>query len=170
MSWCDRRALVSMLLAAALGGCTVAPLYAPDASGRSVSAALDTVAVDPVDSRVGQEVRNRLLFKLTGGTAASAPLYRLHLNVASSEIALGVTPVQSSPAYSVTVTTTYELTSVATGVIVLRATTRQSASYDRVNQVFANTRARLDAEDRAAVLAADDIHIALASAAATGRI
>jgi LPS-assembly lipoprotein len=170
MSWCDRRTILSMLLAAALGGCTVAPLYAPDASGRSVSASLDSVVVDPVDSRVGQELRNRLLFKLTGGGGASAPLYRLHMTVSSSEIALGVTPVQSSPAYSVTVTATYELTSIATGMILLRATTRQSASYDRVNQVFANTRAKLDAEDRAAVLAADDIHLALATAAATGRI
>ena len=81
-----------------------------------------------------------------------------------------MTPVETSPAYSVTVTATYEVTSVTTGKIVLRATSRQSASYDRSNQAFANDRAKLDAETRAAVLAADDIHLALSAAAAAGRI
>ena len=155
----------------ALAGCTVQPLYGSSPAGISVNAALSGIVVEPVDTRVAQDLRNRLLFDLTGGAAPPvAPRYALNLNVATSELALGVTPVETSPAYSVTITATYEVTSITTGKIVLRSVTRQSASYDRTNQAFANSRAKLDAETRAAVLAADDIHLSLAAAAASGRI
>jgi LPS-assembly lipoprotein len=94
----------------------------------------------------------------------------MKLVVSSSESALGVTPIETAPAYSITVSATYEVRSVADDKIVLRSTSRQSASYDRVNQVYANTRAKLDAENRAAALVADDIRIRLAAAATRGTI
>ena len=92
------------------------------------------------------------------------------LIVTAAESALGVTTFETAPAYSITVAATYEVTSVATGKIVLRSTARGTASYDRVNQVYANTRAKLDAENRAAAVAADDIRIHLSAAAAKGTI
>ena len=51
-----------------------------------------------------------------------------------------------------------------------RSTSRQSASYDTENQLYANERAVLDAENRAAALVANDIRIRLAAAAAKGTI
>jgi LPS-assembly lipoprotein len=181
MSWFDRTvrparpvrsvgvgALVAVLLP--LAACSVEPLYGGGPTGSVVNNVLSGLVIDPVDSKVAQDLRNRLLFDLSGSVANAPPRYRVKLTVDSSELALGVTPVQSSPAYSVTVSATYEVTSIATGQIVLRATSRQSASYDRVNQAFANERAKLDAETRAAVLAADDIHLSLSAAAASGRI
>ncbi len=154
---------------AVLAGCSVQPLYGNGPAGVAVKTALSGINVAPVDSRLGQDLRNRLLFDLTGAPPAPTR-YQLELDVSSSELALGVTPVQTSPAYSVTVTATYQVRAVTTGQIVYRATARQSASYDRGNQAFANERAKLDAETRAAVLAADDIHLSLSAAAANGRI
>ena len=78
------------------------------------------------------------------------------------------TPIESAPSYSLTVSATYEITSVATGKIVLRDTSRGSASYNRTMQEYANDRARLDAEDRAAEVAAEDVRLRLATAAAKG--
>jgi LPS-assembly lipoprotein len=171
MSWSDRRPILVAALLLAVSACTVQPLYGTGPAGVAVGTGLAAIAVDPVTTEVAQELRNRLLFDLTGGGAQNvATRYKLDLTVDSSELALGVTPVETSPAYSVTVTATYVVTSVATGQIVLRATARQSASYDRVNQAFANERAKQDAESRAAALAADDIHLSLAAAAAAGRI
>ncbi len=170
---CSRAILLALLPVAALAACTVQPLYAPTSSATAgaVGLTLTNIVVDPVDTRVAQQVRNRLIFVLYGGSGQpTSPVYRMRLTVTTSENALGVTPVESSPAYSVTVATTYEVTEIATGEIVLRATVRGGATYDRVNQVFANTRARLDAENRAAVVVADDIHIRLATAAARGTI
>jgi LPS-assembly lipoprotein len=163
------RAAAIGLCLAALGACSVQPLYGSAPASAAVKTALSGIAVAPVDTRVAQDLRNRLVFDLSGNGGVPAR-YTLDLTVSTSELALGVTPVETSPAYSVTVTATYKVTSLASGQIVYRATTRQSASYDRGNQAFANERAKLDAETRAAILVADDIHLGLAAAAASGRI
>jgi len=52
--------------------------------------------------------------------------------------------------------------------VIATGTARGSASYDRMNQVFANVRARIDAENRAAVAAADNIRLRVAAAVARG--
>jgi LPS-assembly lipoprotein len=173
MSSFDRavRPFLAALALLSIAGCSIEPLYGSGPTGTVVKAALSGIDVAPVETKLAQDLRNRLLFDLSGASSSAAPSrYVLNLNVASSELALGVTPVETSPAYSVTVTAIYEVVSIATGKIVLRATSRQSASYDRVNQGFANTRARLDAQTRAAELVADDIHLSLSAAAASGRI
>lgn len=161
--------LVALGAAIALSACTVQPLYGPTPTGEAVITALDRIAIDPVDTRVAQEVRNRLLFVLGGGRQQSTQ-YRMKLTVTAAESALGVTPIETAPTYSITVSATYEIRSLATDEIVLRGTSRGTASFDRITQVYANTRARLDAENRAAVQAATDIRIRLAAAAANGII
>ena len=166
-----RLILLATLAATALAACTVQPLYAPTAAGTAAVASLNEIYIEPVSDRIGQELRNQLIFKLNGGRGQPANArYRMKLVVSSSENALGVTPIDAAPAYSITVAATYEVRSVADDKIVYRSTTRQSASYDRVNQAFANERAKLDAENRAAVQAATDIRIRLAAAAANGII
>ena len=166
-----RLILLAAVAAAALAACTVQPLYAPTATGASVIAALGDVYIDAVDDRLGQEVRNKLIFQLNGGKGQPASAnYRMVLAVSSTTSALGVTPIATAPAYSITVAATYEVRSIADDKIVLRSTSRQSASYDTKNQLYANERAVLDAETRAAALVANDIRIRLAAAAAKGTI
>ncbi len=159
------------LVAAALTACTVQPLYAPTAAGTSVVASIGSIYIEDADTRLAQEVRNKLIFNLNGGAGQpDNPAYRMRLIVTAAETALGVTTFETAPAYSITVAATYEITLAATGKIVLRSTARSTASFDRVNQVYANTRARLDAENRAAALVADEIRIRLSAAAAKGTI
>ncbi len=163
--------LIAAIAATALAACTVQPLYAPNAAGTSVGATLSDISIDTVGGRVDQEVRNQLIFLLNGGRdQPSNAKYRMRLMVSSNSTALGVNPITSAPAYSMHVQVTYEVRSVADDRIVYRATSRQAASYDVVNQEYANTRAKLDAENRAAVLVAEDIRIRLAGLAAKGTI
>jgi len=169
LSRAGRSALLALATAFALAACTVQPLYGPTPTGQAVTDSLDRIAIESVDSRVAQEVRNRLIFDLGGGRQQS-PTYKMKLTVSASESALGVTPVESAPTYSITVSATYEVRALATDEIVLRGTSRGIASFDRISQIYANTRARLDAENRAAALAATDIRIRLAAAAAKGTI
>ena len=176
MSSSDRgrpfRPLGSMIFAVAavlaLSACTVQPLYGPSLNGQLTTTTLSGIAIDEVSTRVAQEVRNTLLYDFA--TGAGATTYHMRLTVSSADTALGVTPVETAPSYAVTVSATYQITSVASGEIVLRGTSRGTASFDRVNQIYANTRARLDAEDRAAGLAADDIRVRLAGAASKGTL
>jgi LPS-assembly lipoprotein len=149
--------------------CTVQPLYGPSQSGASVAQTLRSITIDPVDSRVGQQVRNDLIFYLTGGGGEpSDPQYRMNLRTTSSETALGITREGSAPVYSVTVTASYTVRRISTDEIVLRETVRGTASYDRYSQNFANIRAKRDAENRAAAQAADEIRIRVAAATAVG--
>ena len=160
--------IVLATLAVALAACTVQPLYGPSASGTSVKATLAKVAIDPVDDRVAQVIRNKLLFDFTGGGAADTPVYKMHLTVTSRETGLGITNTERPPVYSVSVSATYEVKRIDTDKSVLRSTTTMSATYNTVNQVFANTRAKLDAENRAAAQVANDIAIRVAAAVAHG--
>jgi LPS-assembly lipoprotein len=163
-----RAGLFAFIAALALSACTVQPLYGPTATNGSVATTLTQITIDPINDRVGQVVRNKLIFDLTGGAGISNAIYHMHLNVTSSETALGVTTIEAAPSYSVTVAVTYEVTRMATGEVVLHGTARAQGGYDRVNQIFANIRAKQDAEDRAATVAADQIRLLVAAAAAKG--
>jgi LPS-assembly lipoprotein len=152
-----------------LAGCTVQPVYGSKPDGSAVGRSLAGVAIDPVDSRVGQEVRNKLIFYMTGGAGeTSDPQYRMQLRVTSSETKLGISRSGSAPVHSVTVTASYTLTPVGSTEVLIRETARGTASYDRSNQNFANIRALLDAENRAAAQAADEIRLRLATSIAAG--
>ena len=168
--WCARLSgrlpppTIALAAALMLAACTIQPLYGPAPSGKAVPDTLAALDIVPVTTRVAQEVRNQLVADL--GAGAATPVYKLSLAVASSDGALGVAAVEAAPVYTVTVSATFEVRSVATGDLVLRGTSRGTASYDQVSQLYANARARIDAENRAAVLAADDIRIRLSAAAA----
>lgn len=161
-------AAFALLASLAVAGCTVQPVYGSRPDGGSVATTLKNIQIEPVDTRVAQEVRNKLVFYLTGGGGGGNADYSLRLRVTSSETALGISRVGSAPVYSVTVTVSYTLTKTGTDDIVLRETARGTASYDRSNQNYANIRAKLDAENRAAASAADEVRIRLAAATATG--
>jgi LPS-assembly lipoprotein len=159
--------IVILLAAAALGACTVQPVYGPGPSGTpSAPAILSHIVIDAPSDRVGQVVRDKLIFGLTGGGRGGDPLYQMHLTTSVSETGLGLNHIDSAPTYAVTVTVTYEVSKIGSNQILIRNTSHGTASYDRVNQAFANVRAEIDAQDRAAAVAAEDIRIRLAAVAA----
>jgi len=161
-------AIMALAAVMFLSACTVQPVYGPGPGGGSVSQTLRAIAIEPVDSRVAQVVRNRLLFYFTGGGEPADAQYRMTLSVSSSSTALGITREGSAPVYSVTVTASYALYKIGSDEIILRETARGTASYDRYSQNFANMRALRDAENRAAEVAASEIRLRVAAATAVG--
>ncbi|WEK51044.1 MAG: LPS assembly lipoprotein LptE [Candidatus Kaistia colombiensis] len=169
MSRLVRGGLVALALGVLAAGCTVQPIYMTIANGPNVAADLSAISVEDVSDRVGQEVRNNLIFGFTGGGASAPPRYELTMRVTSADARLGFERDETAPAYSVTVTVAYQLKEIATGKVILRSINRGVASYDRSNQAFANQRAQIDAQNRAAQSVADDIQLRLAAALASGR-
>jgi LPS-assembly lipoprotein len=55
-------AIMALAAVLFLSACTVQPVYGPTASGASVTQTLRAIAIEPVDTRVAQVVRNRLIF------------------------------------------------------------------------------------------------------------
>lgn len=165
-------AALALLLAAALvAGCQVRPLYsdgptAADGSSTGTTAELAAIAVKPVKTRYAQEVRNRLIFLLGGGSGqSSATRYSLDLIVTElreSSASIQVASEDEPTAGTLVMIATYMLKDAQTGETVSSGKRQFSASYDIPRQEFAAERAVRDAENRAARELAESLKLSLA--------
>ncbi|MEM8541779.1 MAG: LPS assembly lipoprotein LptE [Pseudomonadota bacterium] len=140
-------------------GCTVQPLHS---TGGATAVAPIDIIIEPVDTRLEQQVRNRLIFLLNGGNAEPiSARFNATLNVRARS--LGLLKVQRSSsesdttAISLSVTGTLVLTDTANDGDDKTFTRVARVSYDQTTQRFANSRARIDAEDRAAAELAEEL-------------
>jgi LPS-assembly lipoprotein len=171
MWWPDQFSVNARLTAAAalalvLGGC-FQPMYgdAPIFGRTSLRDALRDVEIAAVEGRVGQEIRNDIIFELTGGDGnpAGAP-YRLNLTVSTGNLNPIIDPATGIPLVDfITLNVTYKLLDVAANKTVLSDTALARVSVDRSMQRFAQVRAVRDAENRAAKVVAQQIRSRLAS-------
>jgi LPS-assembly lipoprotein len=162
-------AALPLAAALALSACNVSPLYGPTLEGSPLAADLASISVQPPTTRVEQVITNKLIFEFTGGRESAVdPRYDLRVAVNVSEAPVGATRINVAPSYSIAVAASWELTDPASQRIVARGVARGVSAYDRSNQAFANTRARRDAEDRAATAAADEIRLRISAALVAG--
>lgn len=154
--------LFGLGLAALLAGCQVRPLY-DEASGTSEN--LAAIAYSDVGSRVGLEVRNRLIFLSSGGAGeAKTPQYRVQLNVTSSVSGVELQRNTDNPNVGrVIVTASYTLKRISDDVTLRTARRQTVALVDFPEQEFAKRRAILNGEDRAAHQLAELIRADLAA-------
>jgi len=150
----------------ALTGCGFQPLYAERPSGQGVADQLASVDIEPINTRVGQELRNKLMFGLAGGKSAPS-VYRLTiaLTTTASKLAVAETSGRGEASF-VQARATYVLKRIDTGEVVLQATQNANASYDQTEQRFANYRAEIDAENRAVGVLADLMRTRISAALA----
>jgi len=141
-----------------VAGCTARPLYgsvAPAGPGGPLSSRLASIDIPPASDRVGQELRNHLIFMFGGGQGRPAhPVYRLDLltRVTKSVPAtINTGSVSLEPtAGTISVRAAYTLTEIETGKVVARGNRAVQSPYDIPRQDFAAHRAVRDAENRAA--------------------
>jgi LPS-assembly lipoprotein len=168
------RALGVVAVAAFLGGC-FQPLYGDKAADGSstirnefaqVSVAQIPAPNGTAESRIAVELRNSLVFALTGGAGGAPPTHELKVTISSTRMSMMV-DIQSSRAEveNFGLNASYQLIELKTGKPVLQSTTVARVSYDIPGQEqrFAKTRALRDAENRAAKVIADAIQTRLAS-------
>ena len=182
MWWCDNRKRMStaarLAVILALAGLTAGcfkPLYGrnPSVGDDSVRDKLAEVVVAPIpmrqgtsQARIALEIRNALQFNLNGAGGAIAPTHRLDVMVTPTSVSVSIDPVTGRPQEEIGgVNATYQMVEIATGRIVLKDSTFAHVGYDipGSQQRFAKQRALLDAEDRAAKMAAEAIRNRLAS-------
>ena len=181
MWWRSRAApgnFVRLCAAIALAGLTAGcfqPLYATRSvnGGVPLGAALAQVQIERIDApngtpdaRLAVEVQNALDFELTGGSGGISPTHRLKVRMVTTRSSLITDVTTGRVLAEITgVDSTFILTDLATGKAVLNGRTfaRVSSDYPGQQQRFARVRARLDAEDRAAKVIAENIRTRLAS-------
>ena len=173
-----RRLAVRLACIACLGGLTAGcfqPLYGEHSFTNSpaIGPALAGVDVNQIaapsgssEARVAVEVRNQLLFDLTGGAEPPPPTHRLAVRMSTTRLSVIVDITSGRPDvenYGLNVN--YTLTEIKTGKPVVTGTTFARVSYDIPGQAqrFARARGLRDAENRAAKLIADNVKARLAS-------
>lgn len=157
-----------------LAGC-FQPMYAERSptGGPGVRQSMAAVDVSQISapngtrlSRLAVEVRNGLLFELTGGSATPPQTHRLKISLSSQETSVIVDVDTARPdVQNYGIDASYTLTEIATGKVVFSSRTFARVSYDIPGQEqrFARARGLRDAENRAAKVIADNIRNRVAS-------
>ena len=168
------RAAAALMLAATAGGC-FQPLYREHSptGGPVLRDQLSAVDVQQIaapkgtdEARLAVEIRNALLFHLTGGGSSAPPTHQLKIAMHSTRSSIIVDINTSRPdVENYGINATYTLTEIATNKIVVTGQTFARVSYDIPGQQqrFARQRGLLDAESRAAKVIAENIRSRLAS-------
>ena len=157
-------ALALGLLAPALSGCGYQPLYGSGFAGDGgVAEKLRAVDIGTVPGRVGQVVRNELIFKTTGGRDAAQPKYRLEIAMRETAQSQLVNLQGDAKGQIFSLDASFKLVNSVDQKVILDSKANARAAYENVVSTFANLRARRDAEDRAARMIADSIRTQVAA-------
>jgi LPS-assembly lipoprotein len=147
-----------------LSGCGFQPLYGPTASGEQLSEVMKSVDINTVPGRVGQRIRNELIFRTTGGGYESdRPKYRLDIALRESLQHTLISREGDPEGAIYQVYSEYKLVRLADNKVVLEGHSNARAAYDKVESVFNDIRAKRDAEDRASRTIAEAIRTRVAA-------
>ena len=177
--WWPRMSLLARVLGVfALGGLLAGcfqPLYGDPAVVHTagLNNKLAGVKVDPIVTpngtslaRVSVQVRNDLIYDLTGGGGEAPSTHKLTIQLSSTNLQVIVDVITNRPdVENYGINATYTLTDLRTGKIVVRGTTFSRVSYNIPGQEqrYAGVRGLRDAENRAAKVIAESIQSRLAS-------
>ncbi|KAB2851242.1 MAG: hypothetical protein F9K44_02225 [Hyphomicrobiaceae bacterium] len=169
--------LVAAPLVSACGGAGFRPLYGPTATGERLEAVLSKVDVAPIPGRVGQRIRNDLNFYNSGGGDRVGGEYRLEIAIRESVASTMVKIDGSATGQIYNVDAVFKLIRAADNKVLFQGNSYARVPY-QVDQladpnttlgtstgrsIFANVRARYDAENRAAEVVAGDIKVRIAA-------
>lgn len=155
-----KRFVLIALACAALPACALQPMYAGGASG-VVAQGLGAIEVPPIEGRSGWLMRNALVDRLgAGGT--SAPRYRLDVRLDDKLEGLGVLSDDTVGRERRTLRARYQLVDLASGEVLLDATSGSDAGIDVVSSEYATIAAEETALENLSKVVADRIVTQLA--------
>jgi len=143
----------------ALSGCGLQPMYAGGASG-TVASSLSSIQVAPIPDRAGWLVRNALVDRLGG--ESSNPSYRLEVELDDDLTGFGIRGDSSVTRERRTLRARYRLVDLSSGQVVLDATAGSDAGIDVVSSEYATVAAEQTAQERLALVIADQMASRLA--------
>ena len=132
------------------------PMYASTSNG-SLSQKLAAVKITTIPGRVGQRIRNELVFQTTGGGPKAAPKYQLDVTLTERVVSTLVNAEGDSASQIYSLDARYTVIDTSTAKPVFEGNSFGRAGFERYTSIFSNVRAREDAENRAARTVARDI-------------
>jgi len=150
-------------VAGLLSACQIKPLYAVNTG---VTQKLSQVSFSEAGGRVGQEVRNQLIFIAGRGAGETkTPKYTVDLSVSTGTGGVLYLPSSdTSGAGRTTVTVSFTLKDAITGKVLKSGSRAVTSLVDFPTQEFAKHRAVLNSEDRAAREVAEMVAADIAAA------
>lgn len=138
------------------------PMYAATPNGSTIEK-LAAVSFGTIPGRVGQRLRNELIFQGTGGGYQTAPEYHFDVAIRQQVVSTLVRKDGDSQSQVYKLEAKFQLIRIADKKVVLEGTSFGRAGFERYSSIFSNVQAREDAEDRAARAVAQDIKSRLAA-------
>ena len=159
----SRRSLLSLLLIApALAACEGStgfrPMYGSTSiGGGSVAEQMAQVEFGTIPSRVGQRIRNELIFQSTGGGHPLPPIYRFDVTIREQLVSTLVDRKGQAQSQVYNLEAKFQLIRLSDRKVVLEGISHGRASFERYTSIFSNVQAKQDAENRAASSVALDL-------------
>jgi LPS-assembly lipoprotein len=151
-------------LVSACGDAGFRPLYGSSAlGGANVSEKMAQVETGTIPGRVGQRIRNELIFQSTGGGTPPPSAYRLEIAISESTTSTLIRQDGDAQSRVYSIDAKFQLIRKADRAVVLTGASHSQASYERFTSIYANVRAQKDAEDRAAKVVAEELKSRLAA-------
>ena len=157
-------ALVAAPLLAACGTDGFRPLYgSASVGGANVAEKLSEVEVGKIPGRVGQVIRNELIFDTTGGAGEQPAKYRLDIAIRESVTSTMVRQDGEAVSEVYNIDASFKLTRLDSKSVELEGKSYARAGYNRFRSIYSNVRARRSAEDRAARTISEDLKSRIAA-------
>ncbi len=162
-------AAIASVLGLGISGCGFQPMYATNASGGNLTDAMKAVQIAPIGSRTGQRLRNELIFGAYGGGESSAPVYRLDIALRESIRNTLVMNTGAPTGQILQLDAEFRLVRIKDNETVFKGYSTAEAAFDltgwsgTTGSVYGDTRANLDAENRAARSLADTLKTRVAA-------
>ncbi len=155
--------LGATMLLTACGDSGFRPLYATVGGGPDVFEAMKQVDFAPIPGRVGQRIRNEMIFQTTGGGNPLPPSYRLEVVLNENLTSTLVRSTGEAEGQIYSVQAAFRLVDTKQKKVVFEGTSHARAGFERFTSIYANVRGREDAENRVARTIADDLKTRLAA-------
>lgn len=150
-----QKLLPLLLIALAVSGCGLRPLYGGGSSG-VVGQTLGGIEVAPIEGRAGWLVSNAIRDRVAG-IPGSSPKYRLVIILDDKIEGFGVRTDDAITRERRTLRARYQLVDIATGTQMLDATAGSDAGIDVVSSEYATIAGEDSALERLSQIVADQI-------------
>ncbi len=150
-----RRAVAVLLLALALSGCGLRPVYSSGEKG-SAARSLAAVQVEPIEGRSGWLLQNAIKDRLSAMGQAT-PLYSLRVKIDDRIEGLGVRADDSVTRERRTLRARYQLVALSDGSTLIDETASWDAGIDVASSEYATVAAEDSALERLTQIVADRI-------------
>jgi LPS-assembly lipoprotein len=144
------------------------PLYATGATGEAVAQKLAGLDIAPIPGRVGQRIRNELVFDKSASGATAQATKRVEIKLTESLLTTLANSKGDSSGQSYQVEAVYRVVDIASAKVESEGRSIARANFERFESIYANVRGREDAENRAARQIANDLKTRLAVSMSRG--